>query len=149
MHKQPAVAFLVADAGRARFVLRHSAGRYDVLASFENKPAHRPRQDTRVRTFAPSGATRTALSQDKGRQARDAFAAELADEADRLLQQGRVTHLSLVAPPKMLAAIRDKLSDRAAAHVSTTRAKDLTKLSEADLHDALDDLVVTTLQQAD
>lgn len=139
MHKLPALGFLVADGSRARLLLRHGDGRYSQIATFARDPAFRPRRDTRTRVFASGGAARSAVGEAKPLQ-EDAFAQTLSEAVERSLDAGAVERLAIVAPPRMLAALRRTLSARALAHVAAETPKDVTKLPEAELRPRLDAL---------
>ncbi|HTI66318.1 MAG TPA: host attachment protein [Caulobacteraceae bacterium] len=150
MHREPSLAYLVADAARARLLLRHGDGRYEVRASFDNEPFRRPRHDTRGRAFAPTGSARSAIGgRDRDREKmRSTFAGEVAAGVERSLAGAGVERLALVAPPRMLAALRSRLGPETARRVVVELARDLTKLPEAALRETLADLVLLRDLQA-
>lgn len=148
MLKQPALAFLVADRGRAQLLLRHSDGRYDVLAEFEAPPRFRPRRDTRVRVYASVGTARSTTGDATSSADRRAFAAELAAGLERALARGAFERLVLVAPARMLADLRRELSGAVARTVVDAAPKDLTKLPQAELRRVLDDIALSPSRAA-
>jgi protein required for attachment to host cells len=148
MHRQQALAFLVADGARASLRLRHGDGRYDEVAVFANPARHRPRHDTRGRVFASGGETRSAIPADAEDGALKAFAAELAVAVERFMEGGRAHKLTLVAPARMLGALRAALPPQTLDRVSAALAKDLTKLPERELRQALEALVLPATSPA-
>lgn len=146
MHHEPALAYLIADGGRARLVLRHGDGHFDPLASFSGEPAHRPSQDTRGRTEASVGTARSAIEEPDTTAVRRRFAAELSDALEGFIARGAFKRLVLIAPARMLADIRQGLSEAAARVIAGELAKDLTKLPEAKLRPILDGLALRPLQ---
>ena len=131
MHLEPALAYLIADGARARLVLRHADGRYSDMAQFGHDP-HRH-----------SGHVARAASERVDQYADlDAFAAEIARELTRLTQGGAFGRLVLVAPSRMLHALREALKPPVAGLVVGALAKDLTKLPQLELEKALDETVL-------
>lgn len=138
MHKEPALAFVVADAGRARLLLRHSDGRYEELDSFEARRAHRQGRDTRGRVFASVGESRSAVGEPDHDAAAQRFGATVAESIDALCEAGEVDRFVLVAPPRLIAAVRGRLGSRARQRMVGELAKDLVKLPEPKLREALE-----------
>lgn len=64
---------------------------------------------------------------------RKAFAKELADLLNRQAQKGEYEHLVIAAPPRLLKAIRENLSDRARSKIQAEIPKDLLKVSNHDI----------------
>lgn len=133
MHHEPAQAYLIADGARARLLLRHGDGRYAELATFEAASHH----------HSSHGAERSEAETERERSR---FAAELAAALDGFVGKGAFDRLVLVAPPRILSAIRGDLKAAAKALVTAELAKDLTQLPEARLREVLDELVLQPLQ---
>jgi len=138
MHKEPALAFVVADAGRARLLLRHSDGRYEELDSFDAAPAHRQGQDTRGRVHASVGEARSAVGEPNHDLVAQHFAATVAERVEALCEAGEIARFVLAAPPRMLAAVRERLGPRARERAVGELANDLTRLPEPKLREALE-----------
>jgi len=64
---------------------------------------------------------------------REAFAKELAELLNRQAQKGEYEHLVIAAPPRLLKAIREKLSDKARSRIQAEIPKDLLKVSNHDI----------------
>jgi protein required for attachment to host cells len=144
MHQEPALTYLVADGARARLMKRHGDGRFSTFANFSSDPLTGTRKDTRGRVFGPTGRVRSAIEEPDADPGRRRFATELAEAVEGFVVSGEVDRLVLVAPPRMLADIRSALSGRAARTVAGQLPKDLTKLPEGLLREALDELVLRT-----
>ncbi|MDR5866930.1 host attachment protein [Halomonas koreensis] len=68
------------------------------------------------------------------------FAREVADRLYRARVENTLDKLILVAPPRFLGQLRDKLDPPTAKRVIHTLSKDLTKASLADIQEAVSDL---------
>lgn len=68
------------------------------------------------------------------------FAREVADRLYRARVENTLDKLILVAPPRFLGQLRDKLDPPTAKLVIHTLSKDLTKASLADIQEAVSDL---------
>jgi protein required for attachment to host cells len=68
------------------------------------------------------------------------FAREVAERLYRARVDNRMEKLILVAPPRFLGRLRDKVDGPTAKLVIHTLAKDLTKASVADIQEAVSDL---------
>jgi protein required for attachment to host cells len=146
MHMEPSIAFLVADRGRARLLLRHGDGRYETFVSLAAPRPHRRLADTRGRVFAGPGPERSALGEPEPDREGEALARDAAAAVDAGLVGGAFGGLVLVAPARALAMLRKHLSPRANAAVRGQMAKDFTKLPEAELQRVLDSLVLRPLE---
>ena len=67
----------------------------------------------------------------------DLFAASLAADLNVAALQGRYEHLIVVAPPRILAEIRQDLSGEARARIRAEIDKDLTRHTIADIETIL------------
>jgi protein required for attachment to host cells len=140
MAHETAFACLVADGARARVILRHADGRFSDIARLEAVPRRRTK-DTRGRVFASVGPVRAAVPEPDRDADRRAFAAELALALGGLADRKAFDRLILVAPARMLSALRQDLRPDIRARIAGQLAKDLTKHHELDLQHVLDRLV--------
>ncbi|HEV2303344.1 MAG TPA: host attachment protein, partial [Stellaceae bacterium] len=105
-------------------------------------PARDLGADRPGRAFESAGGARHAVAPrtDPHRRAKTDFAQILAEEIVRARQQGAFDRLALVAPPPILAAIKEHLDAECERRLDGELAKDLTKLPEAELRRRLVDL---------
>jgi len=109
------------------------------LAHLENPDAAKREADFASdrpgRSFDSFGSGRHAMGHKRSGREEDLlrFAGEIADRIDRLLASGEFKHLVLIAEPRFLGYLRDKLSDPAADAVVLEAAKNLVKLGVADI----------------
>lgn len=82
------------------------------------------------RSFDSFGSGRHAMSQSHSGQEHELsrFAEQVADYLNRLLVAGEYVHLVLVAEPRLLGHLRDKLSRAASAAIIMEAPKNLTHL---------------------
>jgi protein required for attachment to host cells len=139
---QPKLAFLIADGARARLMLRHGDGHYSDVASFAHDAEPRRAHDTRGRVHASVGGARSALGEPDPEHGWGEFGADLAAAVEDSVAKGLFDRFALVAPPRMLAAIRHHLGVETSAKLTGELAKDLTKLPERDLREKLDALAM-------
>jgi len=139
--------YLVADGERARAMVRRAeASGYDVVLELDSAAAHQASRDMLTerpgRTFDRVGPQRHAMEPrtNPKEDAKQAFAAEVAQALNGMVAGGQVDHLVLVAPSRTITAVREALDGRAAATVIHTLAKDLTKLPSIELFAVLDGL---------
>ena len=135
---------VIADAGRCRIFETADRGRTLSEALDQDLVAdHRASRDLDAdrpgRTFDRAGGGRHAKAPrtDPHRHAQQVFAHEIAHRLQD--DQSRFDRLILVAPPSFLGDLRAALSDRLASLVSNSVARDLTKVPETRLADALVD----------
>ena len=144
---------LVCDASRARvFAARRSAEdgfHLRLLREFEN-PAGRARvsdlvsdRPGRVRQSSTGATPSMAAQHDAAEVESDRFAHDLG----RHLEQGFDAHdferVVLVAPPRFLGVLRQKLSDPVARAVRLSLDKDFTMLEERDLEQRMEAVLAT------
>src|SRR5689334_16338638 len=104
MHRPPAVRFLIANAGHARWVQRGENG-FKTLG--EIRPT-RTRQaiHSRVTVHESAGVGRHGAGEvDTAARRREDFAEELATEINRQAATDAFQRLALVAPARLLAAL--------------------------------------------
>ncbi|MBS0297102.1 MAG: host attachment protein [Proteobacteria bacterium] len=131
MPKTLKLLFVLADGGRARFVMRSGAGDYAVVKALDGTPAltaaraasrgATPGVVFESATAAPHGLRPKGVVQ----QAKAVFAAEVAGAAEREARRQGAAGLVLVAPARTLSLLRTHLG--AASPVLASLAKDLGK----------------------
>ena len=131
---------VVADGGRARIIVRaeHDRG-YETIRSIES--AVRDKRSAELGSERPGRAAERASGlrhaieprMDRHNQAKQQFAALVAETINRAGQRGEFRSLVLIAPTRQLAAIRERLAPPIIANLAGVIAKDLTKTPNADL----------------
>ena len=134
---------LVGD-GRKAMVLRNDglaeAPNFHCIATREqpNPPTRDQGTDAPGRAFASKGAMRSAVETTDWHDVEERrFAASLAADLNVAALQGRYEHLIVVAPPRILAEIRQDLSGEARARIRAEIDKDLTRHTIADIETIL------------
>lgn len=138
--KQPVVWIVIADGARARIVARapHDRG-FETIRALESAAAHK--KTAALGSERPGRATERATGlrhameprADRHQQAKEAFAALLAETINRAGIRGDFQSFVLVAPSRQLAAIRRALDARSQDMLTGTLAKDLTKVPDGEL----------------
>lgn len=125
---------LIADAQRARVLERTSPGGpwHEVESEATERydpPSRELGSDRPGRAFESMGGARHAVEprHDPHREAKRAFAEELAGRLAAALQAGRCQRLVLVAPPAFLGDLRAALPHAAQRALLGTLDKDLTR----------------------
>ena len=120
--------FVVADGGRARWI-RRSETADDFVTVHELTAAPDTRGEPDGVAFEGSSGQRFNIGEknDAVQQHRLRFAIEVAKAINVEVTAGRVERLALVAPARMLTAIRERLCPMASAKLARTLNKDLTK----------------------
>ncbi|MFI4935898.1 MAG: host attachment protein [Caulobacterales bacterium] len=135
MPKSPKTRFLIASGARARWV-EHMPDLPDPVTIGELKPrfSHQPKGPVQV-SFESASRMRNGpeRSGEAARRLAD-FAAQIADEVNREEAAGEFERLALVAPPRLLKAIRERLSHAARTKVCMELPRDLTKHPNHELH---------------
>lgn len=131
---------VVADGGRARIVVRavHDRG-YETIRSIES--AARGKRTLELGSERPGRATERASGlrhaieprTDRHEEAKQQFAAVLAETINRAGKRGEFSSLLLIAPTRQLAAIRKRLAPEVVESLAGTIAKDLTKTPDSEL----------------
>lgn len=131
---------MVADAARARFFMSDGNDLQPIAnATFDNPAAHGHSRDLVSdkpgRTIESVGGARHAEEpkHDPHRTAKAEFARRVADYVEQNARDDKFDHLVMVAPPQLLGDLRGALGPHAAARLSATAPKDLTKIAAADL----------------
>ena len=137
--KLPKTLYVIADGGRAHFVARGEEGDFHTIASFVSSEIHERSHDlgtdrpARVKESAT--AVRHALQprRDQHSAAKEDFVKHVAGEIDGEQERGRFDKLVLVAPPRVLTELKEKLSKAMTKLVADGLQKDLTKVPDHDL----------------
>ncbi|TDO06698.1 host attachment protein [Halomonas ventosae] len=136
---------VVADAARARLFTRNGlkVSEKDSLLHAEGRMHEGDLVTDRGGDVHESTSTtaRSAGGEDVATQHHEEiFAREVAERLYRARVDNTLDKLILVAPPRFLGRLRDKLDGPTAKLVIHTLAKDLTKASRADIQEAVSDL---------
>jgi protein required for attachment to host cells len=141
--KKARVWYAIADGGRARFVERDDNGAYRTVVSFDSADLHHKASDLvsdgRVRVMESATPGRSAVEprQDPKRAAKEDFVKLVADELAAAHERGAYDQLMLVAPPRVLTELKQKLAKPIADLVVKDLQKDLTKVPDHDLTEHL------------
>lgn len=153
----PTTWILVADGQSARgYEYRSRGGSLAAVADFTFEAAETHgfsrdlKSDKPGRAFATSGSRRAAIEprQDPHRAAKEKFAQQLAGELEKAFNASRFRRLVVVAPPRMLGALRRSFSAHLAAAVAGELAKDLNKLEPAAIAKQIQMLLAPAAQPA-
>ena len=134
----PNILFVILDGARARFVKR--AGPRRDLTTFHEIDGSWRLKDVQIaargrpatRTFHTAGrASQTPTDDDLGRQAKEAFAAEVAALTPRIMREQSLDVLYVVAPARLLKHFQSRLP--ADAKLAGQLARDLTKTPDCEL----------------
>jgi protein required for attachment to host cells len=134
MHK-PRIQFLVVDGGRARWVRRSvdAADDFETVEVLQAPPQLRDETDGVV-FEGTCGQSFSVGQRNEARTRHHAlFASQIADLINAQVQNDGFERLSIVAPVRMLNAIKSRLSPPARAKLGKTLAKDLTKAPDHEL----------------
>jgi len=141
--KKARVWYAIADGGRARFVERDDNGAYRTVVSFDSADLHHKASDLvsdgRVRVMESATPGRSAVEprQDPKRAAKEDFVKLVADELAAEHERGAFDQLMLVAPPRVLTELKQKLAKPVADLVVKVLQKDLTNVPDHDLTEHL------------
>jgi hypothetical protein len=129
---------LVAAGGGARWIERERDHADPVTLGEMKPPAVHHLQGPPGVSFESATAMRHGTGQhDLADRRREAFAKELAELLNTQARKGEYHHLVLAAPPRLLKAIRERLSDTARGRILAEIPKDLLKVSNHDIKDWL------------
>jgi protein required for attachment to host cells len=134
MPKPLRTRFVIADGARARWVRRsEAADDFTTMKQMEAEPAQTGGPQGVV--FEGSTGQRFSVEErdSAARQHRLRFAQDVADTINVEAARGEFDRLALVAPARVLSAIRQRLSTVASARLAHTLAKDLTKTPDHEL----------------
>ena len=137
--KRAKLWYVIADGGGARFVARDEQGAFRTLSSFVStelhKSTHELGRDRPARVKESATPARHAIEprRDLHEAAKDAFIRTVATELAAQLKDGKFDELVLVAPPGVIAELKDALSKPIAKLVVEELQKDLTKVPDHEL----------------
>lgn len=146
---------LIADGARGRIVRDLeatgdvAARLHDLTFETEQKQLREIMADRPGRSFASEGSRRSAMEyhSDPVREQESAFADMLVEQLERHHAAREYDRLAIVAEPRMLGLLRQKLSPKLSGAVIKEVPKDWTKLSPAELRRAIVDLGVAVPAQ--
>ena len=125
---------LVAASGGARWIERARDHADPVTLGEMKPPSVRHHQGPPGVSFESDTAMRHGTSQHGlADRRREAFAKELAELLNSQAQKGEYERLVIAAPPRLLKAIRERLSDKARSRIQAEIPKDLLKVSNHDI----------------
>jgi protein required for attachment to host cells len=129
----PAGALILVGDGRKALFLRNKGAPTHVELSVERVLQHADAPNREQGTDRPGryqgsdGVSKSAFEEvDWHQLAEDRFAAEIGGALNRLAHENSFRHLILVAPPKVLGAVRTHLKKETAARIVAEVPKDLT-----------------------
>jgi protein required for attachment to host cells len=134
---------LVGDGRKALFLRNHGAPTHVELATERvleqaDPPTREQGTDRPGRYSGGGGSPKSAFEETDWHQlAEDRFAIEIAGALNRLAYDNRFSHLVLVAPPKVLGALRAHLKKETAERIVGELHKDLTSHTIKDIAHAL------------
>lgn len=140
---------VVADAAEARFFRGTSPNsELDEFHQLEHGPSREREGDLVtdkegrfVDENAPGGGPARSSTEPSAKEHEaDTFAHEVADYLDRHSGPGEFEHLSIVAAPKFLGRLRDRIADHTEEKVLEEVNKNLTDADEATVREHLDRL---------
>ena len=137
--KRAKLWYVIADGGRARFVARDEEGAFRTLSSFVSTELHKSTHElgrdrpARVKESATPARHAVEPRRDLHEAAKDDFIRTVATELAAQLKDGKFDELVLVAPPGVIAELKDALSKPIAKLVVKELKKDLTKVPDHEL----------------
>lgn len=136
---QARIWYVIADGGRARFVERDDNGAFRTVLSFVAAELHARSSDlgrdrpARVKESANLARHAVEPRRDLHEAAKEDFIALVAEQIAAEHGNGQFDSLVLVAPPKVLTELKQKLSKPMAELVVNDLQKDLTKVPDHEL----------------
>jgi protein required for attachment to host cells len=137
--KKARLWYVIADGGRARFVERDEEGAFRTLSSFVStelpKSAHELGRDRPARVKESASPARSAVEprRDLHEAAKEDFIRTVAETLAAELKDSKFDELVLVAPPGVIAELKDSLTKPTAKMVVRELHKDLTKVPDHEL----------------
>jgi protein required for attachment to host cells len=137
--KKKKICYVIADGGRARFVMRDEQGAFRTISSFVSTELHAKSSDlgrdrpARVMESASPGRSAIEPRRDLKEAAKQDFVNLVAEQIDEEHGRGQFDSLVLVAPPGVLTELRNNLSKPMTELVVDGLQKDLTKVPDHDL----------------
>jgi protein required for attachment to host cells len=152
--KQPRTWILLADGAQARIIRQLKAEpesgerQADLAYEFEKDSLRAIMSDRPGRSFSSHDARRSAMEyrSDPVREQQKVFAGLLIADLEKRLQVGEFDRLAVIAEPRMLGLIRERLAKPLRDVVIAQIDKDLNRLPHAELVDAIDKLGIKGLR---
>ena len=141
--KKAKIWYVIADGGRARFVERDENGAFGTVVSFVAAELHARSSDlgrdrpARVKESANAARHAVEPRRDLHEAAKEDFVKLVAKQLEAEHKRGQFDSLVLVAPPRVLTELKQKLSKPIAELVVDDLQKDLTKVPDHDLTEHL------------
>jgi protein required for attachment to host cells len=141
--KHARIWYIIADGGRARFVERDEQGAYRTVVSFVAAELHDRSSDlgrdrpSRVKESANAARHAVEPRRDLHEAAKEDFVKLVAEEIEAEHGRDQFDRLVLIAPPRVLTELKQKLSKPMAKIVVNDLQKDLTKVPDHDLTEHL------------
>ena len=141
--KKAKIWYVIADGGRARFVERDENGAFRTVVSFVAAELHARSSDlgrdrpARVKESANAARHAVEPRRDLHEAAKEDFVKLVAEQLEAEHKRGQFDSLVLVAPPRVLTELKQKLSKPIAELVVDDLQKDLTKVPDHDLTEHL------------
>jgi protein required for attachment to host cells len=141
--KKAKIWYVIADGGRARFVERDENGAFRTVVSFVAAELHARSSDlgrdrpARVKESANAARHAVEPRRDLHEAAKEDFVKLVAEQLEAEHKRGQFDSLVLVAPPRVLTELKQKLSKPIAELVVDDLQKDLTKVPNHDLTEHL------------
>jgi len=137
--KKARLWYIIADGGRARFVIRDGKGAFRTVASLASTELHEHSRDlgldrpARVKESASPARHAIEPRRDLHAAAKQDFVKRVAGQLDAEHERGQFDKLMLVAPPGVLTELKKALSKPVAKLVASDLQKDLTRVPDHDL----------------
>jgi len=141
--KHAKIWYVIADGGRARFVERDENGAFRTVVSFVASELHERSHDLGLdrpaRAKESASPARHAIEprRDLHQAAKEDFIKLVAEQLDEEHGRDQFDRLVLIAPPRVLTELKEKLSTSMAKIVVSDLQKDLTKVPDHDLTEHL------------
>jgi len=141
--KHARIWYIIADGGRARFVERDEQGAYRTVVSFVAAELHDRSSDlgrdrpARVKESANAARHAVEPRRDLHEAAKEDFVKLVAEQIEAEHARDQFDSLVLIAPPRVLTELKEKLSKPMAKIVVKDLQKDLTKVPDHDLTEHL------------
>ncbi|MFB6264882.1 MAG: host attachment protein [Bradymonadaceae bacterium] len=140
--------YLVADGSRARlFTSPKLDGELEEIEDFVNEEGRL--RDQEINTDKPGrsfkgGGRRTAMepSESASERTEKIFAKKLAKRLNEAFQKNEFDRLGLVAAPKTLGHLREKLNDRVHEAIVGTSSKNLTRQSADEIREHVSEKIL-------
>ena len=141
--KHARIWYVIADGGRVRFVERNEQGAFRTVGGFVAADLHERSHDlgldrpARVKESANAARHAVEPRRDLHEAAKENFVKLVAEQIEAEHGRDQFDTLVLIAPPRVLTELKQKLSKPMAKIVVKDLQKDLTKVPDHDLTEHL------------